>query len=490
MFSTDLSSRKARLALRFFTYGVMTISTIVITVIMIFFALGYRFDNNFNFNQGGLVQFRSFPDGAKVKIDDKMQSFNTPNKKNLSAGQHTVSLSLEGYRSWSKPFDLAAGQLLWLNYARLVPESIKTDNVREFAAVVDSVASPDRKWALIQLSASEPKFILVNATDEKALKFTDVSVPDSFYDKRQDQPGKFSIVEWDLKSQYVLIKHVVGGSAEFLRIDRSKISSPVNLTKLFGLQISQAHFSGSNADTIYANTSGVLRRLSVNNKSASGVLVDNIEDFTIYGDGAAAFVGLQNQTIGDDATKQKVIGVWKNDKTTIVRHVDLNDDPVISYSEYDDHSYLAIGDKKSQEIQLVRDPFSAGSKDQNADLIKIDLGADLKWLSFSGNGRMLVAQNDNHFSSYDIEESKTYKQVLDLGSDIRTPLKWLDDFYLLNTDGGKLRILEFDGTNAREIVSTKPKSPAFLSSNGERIFSFAESNDKMSLQSSLMIIDK
>jgi hypothetical protein len=60
MFPISLKSKKAKLALRFFTYGVMTLATVLLTTLAVFYALGYRFNRDtFTFEQGGLVQFRS-----------------------------------------------------------------------------------------------------------------------------------------------------------------------------------------------------------------------------------------------------------------------------------------------------------------------------------------------------------------------------------------------------------------------------------------------
>jgi hypothetical protein len=80
MFNPDLSSKRAKLALRFFTYGVMTVASAVLTAFLVFVALGYRLDKDFNFSQGGLVQFRSFPNSANVTVDGKVQNFHTPDK--------------------------------------------------------------------------------------------------------------------------------------------------------------------------------------------------------------------------------------------------------------------------------------------------------------------------------------------------------------------------------------------------------------------------
>src|SRR5215213_3733994 len=98
MFKIDLSTKRAQLALRFFTYGVMTLATVIITAVCVLIAMGYRFDRqNFTFEQGGLVQFKSTPEGATVRVSGQRQTVKTPNKANLAAGKYTIQMDLKGY---------------------------------------------------------------------------------------------------------------------------------------------------------------------------------------------------------------------------------------------------------------------------------------------------------------------------------------------------------------------------------------------------------
>ncbi len=488
MFDIDFSSKRAKIALRFFTYGVMTISTIVISVVLIFFALGYRLDRNLNFTQGGLVQFRSFPEGAEVTVNDRKQNFKTPGKINLAAGQHTASMALEGYRPWSKAFTLEPGQLVWLNYARFIPNTVVTSNVRNFSTIVASLVSPDRHWLWLQTKADVPEFMLADISNEKDPKFTAFELPETAITKKDGHYGTFEIIEWDLKSQYVLIKHHYGDMNEFLRVDRSKPAEAINITRVFGLNISEAHFSGSNANIVFVNTDGILRRFDIGNTSASGALVNEVKQFVVYGDNSIAFTGLQASP-DNPALKQQIVGVHRGDKITTIRTLPTDKQVVFAYSEYDDHDYLAIGTADSSKIEVIRDPRADGAEDTNTVFAQFDLGATPQWLSFSNNGRMLVAQRNNAFATYDLEEARAYQFTLDFGANITTKLRWLDDFYLWSDAAGKLRIVEFYGKNDREITSVQPGFGVTLSVNGKRLFSVSKAADgQFSLQTSRLTL--
>lgn len=475
MFNLDLSSKRAKLALRFFTYGVMTVASAVLTAFLVLVALGYRLDKNLTFSQGGLVQFNSTPNSAAVTIDGKLQGFHTPDKANMATGQHSVTMSLDGYHSWSKTVNVAPGQLLWLNYARLIPNSITTSNLKEYPSISSSLPSPDRHWLLMQMKANEPSYMLVDYSDETKPQYSEFTLPDGLFAKKDGKYGTFKIVEWDLQSKYVLIEHDNGDVTEFSRVDRSKPADAVNLTKLFSLNIKEAHFSGSNAGTIFAKTDDVLRKLDVNGPSASAALVTGLRDFTVYGEDTIAFTQVQEKTTGDISTQQQIVGVFKGGKIMQAREVSADQRLKITYSEYDNHSYLAVTEADGRSVDIIRDVTTTGSSKQANVLTRVNLDTSVDHLTFSSNGRMIVAQHGNEFATYDIETARTYNARLDFGSDKTAQLKWLDDYYLWSDDGGTLHLFEFDGTNEHDITAVATGYDVMLSANGKQLLSIAQS---------------
>jgi hypothetical protein len=191
------SPRKRKLML-YFTYGVMTTAVALISAVCIFLVLGYRFDlKSGDVEQGALLQFRSFPSAATITLDRETLSFVTPGKRNVDAGQHSVSMQRDGYKTWQKTFTVKASELRWLNYARLVPETIKTTAPKEFTALADALPSPDKKWLLIQQAADKAEFTLVDIRDDEKPVFSQIVLPASSYTQRDGQPHQFSLEEWD-----------------------------------------------------------------------------------------------------------------------------------------------------------------------------------------------------------------------------------------------------------------------------------------------------
>jgi hypothetical protein len=484
MFHIDLSSKRARLALRFFTYGVMTLATVLLTALAVFFAMGYRFNQDFSFQQGGLVQIRSVPQGAQVVVDGHIQGFTTPGRVNLGTGTHTVEMRLNGYRTWQKTVSLAAGQLLWLNYARLLPETITTSNAATFDGYAGALASPDRKWMLVQPKSNQPLFKLVDFNDPKKPVVTDLAIPDAELTKKDDIFGTFAITEWDLHSRYILVEHTINGIREVLRLDRQKASAAVNVSRVFNLNITEAHFAGSNANMLYAKTDAVLRSLDIGASSASAVLVSGVDSFSVYGNDIIAFVGTRNVTEGNDATKQRVVGLYERGKETIVRTYSPDANVHAAYSEYTHHGYLAI-DGGTGTIAIVRDP-TANAKD-TSEVASVKVGDAVDWLKFSSNGRMVVAGRGNAISNYDLDLDKLTAWTIS-GAPLTQPLQWLDEYYLWSSAGGSLRMFEFDSNNDRTITSVIEGSAVSLSQDGAYLYSFAKNSaGQYALQSSQLV---
>lgn len=484
----SMSSKRAQLALRFFTYGVMAVSTILLTSIAIFYAMGYRFNqSSLTIEQGGLLQLRSAPEGATVFVDGKeRKDLRTPARAYLTAGSHTIQMRLNGYQTWARSFDLQAGQLLWLDYARLVPEDIVTKPVRAFAGVAGAEFSPDRRWLIMSEKPNSSTFTIFDLSDETRPTAITTTIPADQLTLKDGQPGEFSILEWDFGSRSVLVRHKTSEVSEVLRIDRTRPDEAVNISKLFGLSIGEVHFAGGNHSVVYARTSDVLRRLDIDAGSASATLVGGVSDFELYGEDRIAFVANRQVVVDGNSLPRKVVGTYQDGKEVLVREYESSTDIKIDLTEYFRDQYLAISNG-SGAVEIIRDPAEKGI--ESPTYVKVDLGKDVQWLSFSSNGRMLVAGNGSKWVTHDLEVAQTYLNDLE-GLDVTRPLEWLDDYYLWTDAGDKLLIVEFDGQNSRQIVGVVQGHTVSLSQNGRSLFSFTTSDAGAIMQSSRMVVEQ
>lgn len=471
MRKNPFSSQRAQLALRFFTYGVMAITTIILSVIAIFYALGYRFNQNLVVEQGGLVQVRSTPEGAAVFVDGQRNSATTPGRVHMSPGTHTIEMVLDGYHTWRRTFELMPGQLLWLDYTKFIPTNLQTTAVRSLGQVRSMTPSPDRRWLLMHSASADTSFLLADVNDAKAPIFTTLAT-----NLPVDPASTYTVTKWDVGSRYFLVKRTFGDKQEFFRVDRTEPTKVVSITGLFRLEMSDVQFSADNPNILYAKTGDVLRRLDINGSNVSAALVTGLQDFTVSGDNTIAFSAVQAEP------NEQVIGLYRDNKAVIVRSFPLNSPVYFAFAEYFRHDYLAIG-QPSGQVDVLRDPFTTGRDTAATASFKLD-GQALAQLSFGHGGRMIIASGVNNWVVHDLEVNKTYVSSID-GA---VSLRWLDSYSLYTQVENRLHIVEFDGQNGHDITTVLVGGHTVsLSRDGKFLFSLGGDSGAPVLQATALV---
>lgn len=476
-------NRKRRaLAIRFFTYGVMTLATAAISIVCILLVMGYRFDfTKHSVSQGALIQLMSFPSGANVTFDNQILSFLTPGKRNVDIGQHTVAYNLDGYREWSKTVNVKAGELRWLNYARLIPQSITTSSVHEFPAVTSNLPSPDRKWMAIYGAADKPELTIADLRDGKSIKLQNITIPAAaFTAPAPGQTSAFNIVEWDFSGKFLLIRHVVGDKTEFISLDRTKPEDAKDISAKFNIPLSDVHYSGSSGNVFYGLQGTDVRKLDLGAGTISEPIASNVTNFTLYKTTTLGYV-----TNKDDRFS---VGVSIDGQSGEVRSYDSTTPVLMDVSSYFSDYYVAVA--RGTQVDIVKNPVGDGA-DARKTIASFQVPVGVKWLQFSNSGRFVVAGSGGQFVTYDMETKEQFTTNLPgVAPDLTRPLQWLDDYYLVSTYDKNLRLSEFDGGNQNVITDVEPGSTVTVTDDGKYMLSIARTTNGYALQSSKMTIEK
>lgn len=478
----SVNQKRKQLALRYFTYGVMSLAVVVISAICILLALGYGFDFKQNtVVQRALVQFRSFPQNAIITQDNKTLSFRTPGKANIDAGQHTFTMTLDGYRDWSKTVTLDAGELRWLNYTRLIPKTVTTNNVKEFAVVSSNVASPDRKWMAIYNDPAKPEFTIADLRDSAKVQFETVAIPATVITAAPaGQPSNFQLVEWDFGARFLLVKHTFGDKTEFIRVDRTNQIPAANISTTLNVTINDIHFSGTSGNVFYARDTADLRKLDIAAGTISSPIASHVNSFMLYKTDTTAYVS--------DKDDVRHVGVHINDQNKAdLRKYDTTQPVLTTISSYFSDTYVAVA--RGTSVEVIKNPLDKESASKAYATITLPVSAS--WLQFSYSGRFVVAGTGTQFVTYDLETKETFSVNLPgKSTDNTKPLQWLDDYTLVSTVDQNLRLSEFDGGNQQVITDVAPGFFVTLSDDGKQLFSIAKTTNGYALQASNMTIEK
>jgi len=475
-----INKRRRTLALRFFTYGVMTLATAAISIVCILLVLGYRFDfTKHTVSQGGLIQLQSFPNGAKVTFDKLILPFVTPGKRNVDAGKHTAVFQLDGYREWSKSVTIKAGELRWLNYARLIPQSITTSTVHEFTTVTGNVPTPDRKWMAIYGAADKPELSIADLRNNQEIKVQTVAIPAASFTSVEGHPHQFSLVEWDFSGRYLLVRHTNGPKIEYLRIDRTKPDDVKNVSTQLGVTLSDIHFSGTSGNVFYGVQEGAIRKLDIGAGTISEPVSSGVQSFTLYKTNGLVYVR--------DKGDKRSVGVSIDGESSEVRSYDTTEPVLTDVTSYFSHNYVAIA--RGTRVDVIKDPIG-NTDNARKTVVTFQVPVGARWLQFSNNGRFVVAGTGTQFVTYDLETNEEFSTNLPgNATDPTKPLQWLDDYYLVATPDKNLRLTEFDGANQNVITDVEPGLPVTLSDDSEALFSIARTTRGYALQSSKMIVE-
>ncbi len=455
----------------------MTLAVASISAVCIALVLGYRFDvEKGDVELGGLVQLRSFPEKANITFDGEKLSFTTPGKRTVAVGSHAVTMSLKDYQTWQKTVSVQAGELRWLNYARLVPSNITTNPLKDFPTITSAVPSPDKKWFMLQVAAEKPEFTLVDLR-EKTPVFTTLTLPAGSYTAVEGQPHTFALIEWDFGARYVLVKHTVGAVTEYLRIDRTDATSVVNVTGKLGVTVQDIHFSGTSGNVYYALQDGSLRRLDSGAGTISQPIQKGVTAFELYKEDTIAYT----RTAGTNT----IVGLLYNDKLTRVATYPADMPVLVDVSSYFSDTYVVV--MRGTKIETF---FSPQSKSQSKRLASVTTPQTNSWVRFANSGRFIVAGNGSQFTTHDYETHETYNVNLPgTAADPTRPLQWLDDFYMVSTANSDIRLTEFDGGNQHVIASVLPGSSMTLSDDGKFLYSLTKSQTgSIVFQQSLMTV--
>lgn len=463
-------SKRSELWRIFSILVIFPLSVGILLTLAVFYILGYRFDfATHAVAQGGLIQFDSHPRGGQVTIDGQVISGKTATKLDATAGSHTVTMSLAGYQPWQKSVTVDPGKILWLNYARFIPQSIKTD-VQATYPHLDGALSV-RGTSLLYVWPDKTKPVVTQVYgNTNQIKQKSIEIPSDLYTAASTaDTSRFQLVSADSSGSYLIVNHSYDTTNEWLYIDIDTPSHSVNLTRAAGAGISHIEFDQSNNRRLYMIVDNAFVTYDVGSQVLSKPIVGDVAEISGDSDGAVMYVSLP-----DTKTAQRSIGyVSKGDThAKVLRTFYDNGTIPLHFQEenYVDSHYFAIQYGSTVEISAGLLPASSSTDTvllQN--VATISLTDQSSQLSFSPSSRFVIIQSGATFMTYDLELSKL-STTSQRGDGDASPLSWLDQTSLVSTRGGALQYYEFDGENSHTLLSGVMPNTAVFSPDQRYIY--------------------
>lgn len=467
-------SKRSEFARLFALLTIFPLTIGILLAISVMYILGYRFNpSTHEVAQGGLIQLDSQPRGAVVTVDGKTLGSRTAAKLDTTAGSHTVTMALNGYLPWQKTVSLDPGAVLWLSYARFIPEKIAVSSQATYPKVDGSLAVNGQPILYLWPDQTQPEFVQVKVSGDTA-KQTTIAIPSAIYTAAM--ASTFHMVATDPSGKYLLVSHTIGATSELLYIDVDTPSRSVNLTRLAGKQITHAEFDQTNTHRVFLLIDGALYNFDVGSTSLGSPILSNLAEISSDSDGVVAYV-----TQADQKTAQRTIGYITHGQMTpkTVRTFYDNGSVPLHFREgsYVNAHYFAIQYGQTLEIGAGGLP-SSDSPDALSlqNIATVSLADTAGQMSFSPSGRFIMVQSGVTFMTYDLELNKLSTTSL-RGDGADTSLTWLDDMSLLSSRGGTLQYYEFDGENSHSLLDNVASNQAVLSSDEHYLYALQKQPD-------------
>ena len=468
-------SKRAERRRLILTYTLVPLLIAAVVALLVFYMLGYRFSlANRTVTQGGLIQLSSLPTGADVTIDTYKLPSQTTTRYDASAGLHTVTMHRDGYLPWQKTVTVEPGKVLWLNYARLIPEKIEQSTVQAFANVDSSVASPNGQTFVVIPDATKP--LLTHIALGDTVRQTDITLPASLYQTPTKQ-SRFTVTKLSSSGRYALVKHTLDSEYEWLFIDTRSPDQSRNISELVGRKIDEPIVGASDERRLYVIVDHTLRQVDTEQQTVSAPLIDNVAEVSQSANGVLAYVSQASGTpkqraagyYTPGATKPHVIRTFYDDGRTVLR---------LRLAKYMNDDYVVLQYGTSIEISSTRLVRSDNGQDlslTSVATLAVPDGADN--VSFSPSGRFVVSQRASTYLTYDLELNSLSTSSLKGEAAVTRSLSWLDNYILWSDRDNTLRLYEFDGANSHTIGAVIGGQAAILSSDGKYLYAFQTSSD-------------
>ncbi len=471
--------------------ALMVITVIAIVIALAFIVSGYWVNSDFTVERQGMLQISSIPTGASLVVDGETSWLSQTNtSKILKSGEHTISLTKDGYDNWTRTINIRDGLLYRIRYPRLFLQARTPVSVLDTSDITIASFSPDHQTLL--LTNSTTNWNLINLTNEK-LEPTTIDIAPYFPSTNLAEgategtfTGTIENITWDNNNEHALFQVKNNNDAIWTLLDVKNPTNSLTLSQISSLSFDQVMILDNSANTLVALDDDKLYAIDVSRRTVSEPLTSHVEYFNHYGNqiiyvaaNTDTSTHLNNNSVDVDTTESssashiatpdnvstspskndsssrdtshRYLVALRNpsdDKSRIIKYTDT---PVLSVIfQFYDERYLATLSENTLTL------YNAGNL--TADDLKEDSSYTLSFtpstIETSISGEYITMSDGCHIAALDMEAEATTEWTAE-GSDY----DWLSDGMIYSVLDHNLIVYDFDGLNRR--LLTTNVSPDF-----------------------------
>lgn len=482
----DLEKQKKHQSLKIIiSEAIMVLTVIVTVVILAFIVSGYWINSDFEVERQGMLQISSVPTGATVDIDgDSSWLQRTNTSKVLSSGEHTVTLTKDGYDSWSKTIDIKEGLLYRLHYPRLFLNNRTAKNLLDTTSSATAIISSDHSSLLLTNNTTKWFYVDLKA-DELQPKSFDISNYFTSISPAVDSgtglfTGKIIDADWDRDASHVLFDIQSDAGTEWVLLDVKNLDKSLNLTKEFGANFSQVEILDNSASNLLAVQNSNLHKIDIGARQVSAVLVENIINFDHYHNEVIFTAQNTAQSIAQNTTELSAednsADATTEDSTVatnyylghfkigdnITKITGLSTPAQVVLSKFYDEKYITILSDTVATVYKFNDFTEFAKYELTFAPANIKVGHD---------GEFIIMSAGQNIATIDMEAG-----VVREWSVAGSNFDWLDNDMIYTVADGELIVYDFDGLNQRSLAkNVSHHFPAGITNN-KWLYYFSDGN--------------
>jgi hypothetical protein len=430
-------SQKTRQSLLF---GIATVVIVLGTILTVLLAQGYRINPTTGaVYTTGLVITNTQPTGAKVFFNGTNTRTNTPARfESIEPGPLVIKYTRQNYRDWQTTKQVRAYEVVYADYALLVPDRIPYVKLNPAVSFGPTTQSNDKR-TIFGVSSQNPSVWRVRNDF-----FEQIYSPSTTAPALSKLDGLVSSTSGDR----LLLRQTTVDSAtgSIIYLDTNSKNS-TNLTAKFGPTLQDLRFAPGVNDQLYWLEATNLRRVSMPAQTASEVLARNIISYSLSKNNIITVEREPTGTASED-------NIYRYDLDGSNRRLVYNlrttaTSYTLEFSKGQFNDYLYILNPDSHQIIVLRDPFG---NSQIPSVIRNATG-----FSVSPTGRFLVVGDTRGgMRSFDLEFVSATRSQTQLPNP--SGLYWYGDYQIVFERDGQSYIVDYDGSNLQQLSETGSKT--------------------------------
>jgi len=459
-------------------YVLVGIAIALATVILVYGAYGYSINTKTGtVVQNGLLFVDSKPGGANIYLNGASRNATTAARLVLATGNYSLKLTRTGYRDWQRNITLDQQTVGRFVYPFLFPTKPRATDMKTYPSAPSLITeTPDHHWLLVRVDSSDPATVSFDQFDTTKLTQAaqTITLPSGLLTSADLPDNTLTEVAWSTDNVHLLLKHDYQGGSEFIVLNRTSPVDSFNVNKNLGINPSEVALRNASISQLYIYD-GSAQTLSVADTAKNVVnpaFLTHVLAFKGYGTSLLTYV--TDNKLPDGQAQARI---WDNGQTYPLNNFPLGDHYLIDAAQYQGDWYYAAGSSGDDHIKLYKNPL--------ASLQNTSVGKALPFISlrvagaseigFSINTRFIEVESGQQFGVYDFEVGMRYQYSVQVP--LAGPPQWMDGHHLIGESGGKVFVMDYDGTNQQLLTPTNFVLGGFFSNDYNHLLTAAPASD-------------